>query len=130
MEATLERDKLKAEVRAPQRTNDEPWWQRQGTLGILGALAALGGLAWTIIQQRREFSRQREADRDAGEREQQARLDGLFADLAISDAADQPATRLAATASIESFMHPKRKSTGSTGEPWTPSGSGVRGCPG
>ena len=99
----LEAQHLREEIAALRQAIGEPWWQRQGNLGLIGASVAVLGLLWTVVQQRREFSRQREADRAGAAREQQARLDGLFAGLAGNLASDQAAVRLAAVAGIESF---------------------------
>ncbi|HSZ68989.1 MAG TPA: pentapeptide repeat-containing protein [Solirubrobacteraceae bacterium] len=90
-------------MKSLQSANAEPWWQRSGGLGIIGALVAVGGLLWTIVQQGHAFANQKKSDLQLAEREQQERMDGLFARLAADVAADSVTTRVAATASIESF---------------------------
>ncbi|HWM56099.1 MAG TPA: pentapeptide repeat-containing protein [Solirubrobacterales bacterium] len=99
---------LQAEIQALEDQHDMPWWERDASLGILGAIVALGGLLWTITQQRREMSRQRQSDRDAGLFDQQVRLDGLFASLANDIASPVVAVRLSATAGIKSFSTEER----------------------
>lgn len=106
--AALEQLKLKEEIRALHRANTQRWWQSQVGLGVVGALVAIGGLLWTVIQQRREFVRQRTADRKTAERDQETRLDGLFAQLARDVASQDLAVRLSALAAIESFTGPER----------------------
>lgn len=104
----LELQKLEEQVAQLRREND-PLSLNATNVAALGGLVALASLLVTLGLQRREFKRQREADRQQRETESVRRLDEQFASMSADLGSGETGLRLAGSASIETFMKPENR---------------------